>query len=631
MQHRLSDKPSQEEREQEEGVTMLGRHSQEEREQEEGVTMLGRHSHEEMELEEGVTMLGRHSHEEMELEEDVTMLGRHSHGLGEQMQERRRKRVRRQRRSSESSESRSRSPLRKSRAFEGSEIDSSQDGSENSMDEEGLQEVLEKVKNIKNVSMLELEEIAKEGREDELIGVIEETTRSDEVKNLSKENKVIMLSNIQKVVALENISKESEERAVSAGLILLAELATENWRKVSGAEANLFKRIIQQTSMSDWVRAVFWGLLTSAEEAAIKADREAEEKEAHLEHVSKKLDTIVKKILVNPPDLSEKGALEKCEAKIDIIEKQINVSKVAGELQKAVKQLKEISCVEEISVITEDEKVTKEALKTCRDVDQISEKIGEFHCQGGVARCRVCPDARSFKYSQDLQTRGEHQLIPVKLSTLKGSLQDHLSSDKHKKRIKDARCQEELAERKFSRNKTIGLKLGKVIYLLAHHGLPFTLFPEVVHLLADFKVDIGDINHSPDFCRDLGPSFAKVYKLVACPPDHLNFAGDRDEDQEALVHGAGGDRREAPRAARGRQIHLPALVSCHAYYCDYHFSQDETDYWRCDAGTRQPCPHPGDLLRVAQVPQRDGRLHGGQDHRGGGQVDRAGPVPGLGR
>ena len=136
----------------------------------------------------------------------------------------------------------------------------------------------------------------------------------------------------------------------------------------------------------------------------------------------------MKKILVNPPDLSRKAALEKCEAKINIIEKQLNVSRVAGDLQKSVQQLKEISCVEEISVIPEDEKVTKEALKTCRDVDQISEKISEFHCQGGVICCRLCPDARVFKYTQDLQTRAEHQSIPLKLSNLKGSLQDHLSS-----------------------------------------------------------------------------------------------------------------------------------------------------------------------------------------------------------
>ena len=54
----------------------------------------------------------------------------------------------------------------------------------------------------------------------------------------------------------------------------------------------------------------------------------------------------MKKILVNPPGLCKKDANEKCEAKIDIIEKQLNVNKVAGELRKAVTQLKEISCVE---------------------------------------------------------------------------------------------------------------------------------------------------------------------------------------------------------------------------------------------------------------------------------------------
>ena len=80
----------------------------------------------------------------------------------------------------------------------------------------------------------------------------------------------------------------------------------------------------------------------------------------------------MKKILVNPPDLSRKAALEKCEAKINIIEKQLNVSRVAGDLQKSVQQLKEISCVDRISVITEDKTVNKEALKNCRDLDQIS-------------------------------------------------------------------------------------------------------------------------------------------------------------------------------------------------------------------------------------------------------------------
>ena len=446
---------------------------------------------------------------DVEQEEVDTVVGEYSSRQEEQTLKRCRQRVRSQRRSSESSDTRSRSPPRKSRVFRG-DSDSSQDEFEMSIEGEGIEEVINNVRNIKNVSILDLEQVVIEGNERELVKAIEDAIKDDKVKNMGKEDKVIMMSNTQKVVVLENISKEYEERAIAAGMILLSELTSEDWRKVSRAEANLFKRLIHQCTMPEWVRAVFWGLLSTAEEAAVEAEKEAGEKEDLLETVSKKLDIVVKKILVNPPDLGRKSALEKCEAKIDIVEKQLNVSRVAGDLQKAVQQLKEISCVEKSSVITEDEMVTKEALKSCRDVDQISEKISEFHCQGGVICCRLCPDARVFKYTQDLQTRAEHQSIPLKLSNLKGSLQDHLSSDKHKKRIKEARRQEELAEQKSSRNRTIGLKLGKVVYLLAHHGLPFTLYSEMVQLLADFKVDVGDINHSKLFCRDLGPSIAQV-------------------------------------------------------------------------------------------------------------------------
>ena len=446
---------------------------------------------------------------DVEQEEVDTVVGEYSSRQEEQTLKRCRQRVRSQRRSSESSDTRSRSPPRKSRVFRG-DSDSSQDEFEMSIEGEGIEEVINNVRNIKNVSILDLEQVVIEGNERELVKAIEDAIKDDKVKNMGKEDKVIMMSNTQKVVVLENISKEYEERAIAAGVILLSELTSEDWRKVSRAEANLFKRLIHQCTMPEWVRAVFWGLLSTAEEAAVEAEKEAGEKEDLLETVSKKLDIVVKKILVNPPDLGRKSALEKCEAKIDIVEKQLNVSRVAGDLQKAVQQLKEISCVEKSSVITEDEMVTKEALKSCRDVDQISEKISEFHCQGGVICCRLCPDARVFKYTQDLQTRAEHQSIPLKLSNLKGSLQDHLSSDKHKKRIKEARRQEELAEQKSSRNRTIGLKLGKVVYLLAHHGLPFTLYSEMVQLLADFKVDVGDINHSKLFCRDLGPSIAQV-------------------------------------------------------------------------------------------------------------------------
>ena len=156
-----------------------------------------------------------------------------------------------------------------------------------SVDEEGLKEVIAKVRNIQNVSNLDLEEIVKGGLEEELIDAIEETTKGNAVKNMTKVDKVIMMSIAQNGVMLENIYKENKEKAVSVGLILLSGLATENWRMVSAAEAKLFNIIMQHTTMTDWVRAVFGGLLSSAEEAAEEADRQAGEKEALLEKVSK--------------------------------------------------------------------------------------------------------------------------------------------------------------------------------------------------------------------------------------------------------------------------------------------------------------------------------------------------------
>ena len=48
------------------------------------------------------------------------------------------------------------------------------------------------------------------------------------------------------------------------------------------------------------MRSVLLGLLSSSEETGEEADRETGEKEAVLETVSKKLDRVVEKILVNP-------------------------------------------------------------------------------------------------------------------------------------------------------------------------------------------------------------------------------------------------------------------------------------------------------------------------------------------
>ena len=86
------------------------------------------------------------------------------------------------------------------------------------------------MRNNRNVSSLDLEQVVMEGKESKLVKSLEDAVKDDEVKNLSREDKVIMMSNSQKIVALENLSKEYEERAIAAGVIILSELPSEDWR-----------------------------------------------------------------------------------------------------------------------------------------------------------------------------------------------------------------------------------------------------------------------------------------------------------------------------------------------------------------------------------------------------------------
>ena len=55
------------------------------------------------------------------------------------------------------------------------------------------------------------------------------------------------------------------------------------------------------------------------------------------------------------------------------------------------------------------------------------------------------------------------------------------------KLMQDTQKQEELKEKRQTRNREIGLKLGKICYFINYHGLPFTLFAELVKLLGDFN------------------------------------------------------------------------------------------------------------------------------------------------
>ena len=59
------------------------------------------------------------------------------------------------------------------------ESDISQDDYEMSIDEEGIKEVIDNVRNNRNVSSLDLEQVVMEGKESELVKSLEDAVKDD--------------------------------------------------------------------------------------------------------------------------------------------------------------------------------------------------------------------------------------------------------------------------------------------------------------------------------------------------------------------------------------------------------------------------------------------------------------------
>ena len=406
---------------------------------------------------------------------------------------------------------RSRSPLQKERVEleEEARQDFLEDNilAEQGFDREALDQVFLKVKKMEDVTFVDLEEMVEKGMVEELVETLESTVERDvDIEKISKAEMVTMMSNIEKILDLDLIPEELKGRIVNVGLKFLEGLAEVDWASVSSREAKVLKRLMTKCTMPTWVRAVLDGLLTVAESETEERDFE---KKDDLKTINKELDKLVEKIVVNPPNLSGKSSTEAIDAKINIIASQLKVGNVVHELEMAVKELKQVSCVDKEVDVKDDEEATKSVLKSCRDVDEINKNIVEFHCQGGIVQCIVCTECK-FEYQSELQTRGKNEKIPQPFSNLKVHLLRHLTSLKHKRRIRDVSSQQKAEEKQLVRNKEIGQKLGKVIYLMSHRGLPFTLYTELVKLLSDFHIDVGDINHGKDFCRDFAHSIAQV-------------------------------------------------------------------------------------------------------------------------
>ena len=98
-----------------------------------------------------------------------------------------------------------------------------------------------------------------------------------------------------------------------------------------------------------------------------------------MEKACGRLGEVVKKVLVNPPDLSEKGLEERFEKSVQIIEGQVKVGNTVKNLENVLRELKDLSFVDALPVDGSDKDAAK-VLDSCRDVEDISQtRGGTYH------------------------------------------------------------------------------------------------------------------------------------------------------------------------------------------------------------------------------------------------------------
>ena len=71
--------------------------------------------------------------------------------------------------------------------------------------------------------------------------------------------------------------------------------------------------------------------------------------------------------------------------------------------------------------------------------------------------------------------------------------------------MKDSWAEEKMEEKIIGREKKIGNVLGFVAFYLFKQERPISDHPFLVNIIAAAGVDVGDLNHSPEFVANWGP------------------------------------------------------------------------------------------------------------------------------
>ena len=228
--------------------------------------------------------------------------------------------------------------------------------------------------------------------------------------------------------------------------------------------------------------------------------------------IEEKVDQILQKLMIDSPDLSEKAINWRILKKLDIVNASLSVKDTVKEVKEVAEKLSELFVVE--SNAQAEASDNEDLFVKCRSVDEIEMKAAEFkYCEeDGLMICLIC-EAR-FKYSSDQPRdfRGRGCIQSQAFRDLKKALKRHLLTGKHKEKVQTSQALAEIEFKEVTRNKKIGMTLGRLAYKKLHTGSSLIQFPLDVAMLSKEGVDVGDFNHNEKFCGKFGEVVGEVVK-----------------------------------------------------------------------------------------------------------------------
>ena len=218
--------------------------------------------------------------------------------------------------------------------------------------------------------------------------------------------------------------------------------------------------------------------------------------------MNKKIDTILEHIGLDLPSQTGEYVFDAIERKLGAIGQYLSIEVTVKTLEESIKKLKKLTINHETQQIPQatDIQSFDQLFLNCKSLEEVCTKFAEYEYDEDSDKisCLVCEE--TFEHVGDKMFK-----------SMKYALKRHLkSSNAHATAVRKNSAQERLLSKEDSREKKVGMNLGRLVYFLGKRGKPDEDYPLHIDIIQKAGGDVGDINHSTKFPGKFIQALAKT-------------------------------------------------------------------------------------------------------------------------